>query len=340
MSVREFMDGSCKHLKVHIVKKINGANYIGGDNSKLVHITLNPDTFGELQQDQSYSLIKPEKQSENVVNANSKFKPAKINKLKVEISTENIKKFENGITLHRLESDNETFNSSETKAANYKLKRMTVKCLSLSRIIETTYGQYRIAKIRDTENNKGDINLNKHNKNKMEVDKLYNMENVKIGDYRSETSKYRRLSTIPTTVIKQVELIDEAKYDHITLGDEKTTTVCIGLGRVYGYYGCKKCWKKVYEDAEKCENCNIPTDEKTKEFSCELYLEIADEVLTAQAFKRQFPNINLQAVDLDTVETVLEDHIVGKKMEIEYNEGEKEDSIMLIKIRKFIPLDE
>ena len=43
MSVQNFIDGSSKHLKVKILKKINGANYVGGDDSALVHIILNPE---------------------------------------------------------------------------------------------------------------------------------------------------------------------------------------------------------------------------------------------------------------------------------------------------------
>ena len=42
----------------------------------------------------------------------------------------------------------------------------------------------------------------------------------------------------------------------------------------------------------------------------------------------------------NNVTMILEEHIVGKKMEIEYNSGEKEDGIMLIKIRKFIQANE
>ena len=50
MSVQDFMDGNCKHLKVHILKKINGSNYVGGDDSKLLHIKMNPANFGELEE--------------------------------------------------------------------------------------------------------------------------------------------------------------------------------------------------------------------------------------------------------------------------------------------------
>ena len=57
MSVNDFVEGRNKHLKVHILKKINGSNYVGGDDSKLLHIKLNPENFGELEEDQSYSLI-------------------------------------------------------------------------------------------------------------------------------------------------------------------------------------------------------------------------------------------------------------------------------------------
>lgn len=338
MSVQDFMDGNSKHLKVHILKKINGSNYVGGDDSKLLHIKMNPENFGELEEDKSYSLIKPEKQSNTEVIANEKFKPAKIAKIDTQKTKQDAESLQ--LVLHKTGSESETFESIDSKADNYKVKKMTVRCISLSRIIETQYGAYRIAKVRDTENNKGDINLNKHNKNKMEVDKMYYMENVKVGNYRADGSNYRRMTTLPSSVIKQVEAMNVANYDHITLGDERATSICIGLGKVYGYYGCNNCWKKVEDDDEHCQKCNTSTDRKTTEFSVELYLEMDDDVITAQAFKRQFLGLNIQTIEHEEIEMSLEEHIVGKKMEIEYNSGEKEDGIMLIKIRKFIQADE
>jgi hypothetical protein len=62
MSVENFMENGGKILKVNIIKKINGSNYIGGDNTRLVHLKLTSSNFGELEEDSSYSLIKPEKQ--------------------------------------------------------------------------------------------------------------------------------------------------------------------------------------------------------------------------------------------------------------------------------------
>ena len=178
---------------------------------------------------------------------------------------------------------------------------MTVRCLSLSRVIETQYGAYRIAKVRDTDNNKGDINLNKHNKDKMQVDKLYHMENIKVGSYKAEDSKYRRLTTLPTSGIKQVEKMNEANYDSITLGDEKADCICIGLGKVFGYYGCLNCWKKLDEDDDLCKKCGNTADTKTKEFSAELYMEMDDDVLTTQAFRRQFPEIKIESIDSEEI---------------------------------------
>ena len=130
MSVQNFMDGSSKHLKVKILKKINGANYVGGDDSSLVHIKLNPDNFGELEEGKSYSLIKPEKQGNNVVVANSKFKPAKISDVKTSKNKSDAEALEKSIVLHNIPGENETFESIATKAANSKIKKMTVRCIS------------------------------------------------------------------------------------------------------------------------------------------------------------------------------------------------------------------
>ena len=232
-------------------------------------------------------------------------------------------------------TDGETLENVAKKPANSKVSRMTVKCLSTSKIIKSPYGEYRIAKIRDTENNKGDLNLNKHNKNKMEVDKIYHIENFKVSDFKNEDSDYRRMATLPTTLIKQIRTVEEKKYSNITLGDVKGTGSCIGIGRVFGYFGCKNCWKKVESEASFCVKCNAPTQDKTMEFSSQLYIEMDEEVVTAQAFKRQFPGLEIDTIDTTDIEEKLEVEFTGKELEFEFNEGgDQENTISLIKIRQ------
>ena len=80
MSVQEFMENGGNTLKIHILKKINKANYIGGDDTKIVHLKLDSCNFGELEEDKSYSMIKPEKCDDKTLAFNPKFKPVKIKK--------------------------------------------------------------------------------------------------------------------------------------------------------------------------------------------------------------------------------------------------------------------
>jgi hypothetical protein len=334
MSVEHFMENGGKILKVHILKKINGSNYIGGDDSKLVHIKQTGSNFGELEEENSYSFIKPQKENENTVTLNPKFKPSKVNKIETSKTKIDADVLETQIVIEKQETDGDTLETIEKKCPKSKISKMTVKCISVSRIIQTAYGEYRIAKIRDTENNKGDINLNKHCKNKMEVDQIYHLENIKTSDYKNEDSEFRRLSTIPITIIRQVNKMEETKFSHMTLGDEKARGSCVGIGKVFAYYGCKNCWKKVEPDAQTCVRCNKSTEDKSMEFSAELYIDIEDEVMTAQGFKRQFPGEKIETVDEEEITEILENRIVGKNIELEYNEGEKNEEIKLIKIRK------
>ena len=334
MSVEHFMEHGGKILKIHIIKKINGSNYIGGDDSKLVHIKQTVSNFGELEEDNSYSFIKPQKENENTVALNPKFKPSKVNKIETSKTITDADELETQIVVEKNETDGETLETIEKKSAKTKITKITVKCISISRIIHTAYGEYRIAKIRDTENNKGDINLNKHCKNKMEVDKIYHLENIKTTDYKNEDSEFRRLATMPTTIIRQVSKMEESKFSHMTLGDEKAIGSCVGIGKVFAYYGCKNCWKKVEPDAQLCARCNKSTEDRCMEFSAELYIEIEEEIMTAQGFKRQFPGEKIETVEEDEITELLENRVVGKKIEFEYNEGEKNDEIKLIKIGK------
>ena len=334
MSLENCMDNGGNILKVHIIKKRNGSNYIGGDSTRLVHLKLTNSNFGDLEENCSYSLIKPEKHDDKTIILNPKYKPSKTSKVHTSKNRNDAEEYEAEIEFREDETDGETFETINKKPGKTKLKKMTVKCISISRIIQTTYGEYRIAKIRDTENNKADINLNKHSKNKMEVDKVYHIENFKVTDFKNEDSKYRRLATLPNTLIKQIERMEEGQFSHITLGDEKANGTCIGIGKVFGYYGCKNCWKKVEDDASFCLRCNESTVSKTIEFSAELYVEIEEEIMTAQGFKRQFSGLKIETVEDEEITDILETRVVGKNLGIEYNEGDKDDNIILVKIQK------
>ena len=55
---------------------------------------------------------------------------------------------------------------------------------------------------------------------------------------------------------------------------------------------------------------------------------------TTQAFRRKFPQIKIESIDSEEIEKILEEYVVGKKFEIQYNEGHKEDTLMLLKLRQ------
>ena len=71
MSIERFMQEGRKLLKVHVMKKVNGSNYIGGDGSLLVHMKLDTSNVWELEENHSYSLIKPAKFDEQTIVLNS-----------------------------------------------------------------------------------------------------------------------------------------------------------------------------------------------------------------------------------------------------------------------------
>ena len=231
-------------------------------------------------------------------------------------------------------TDGETLENVAKKPANSKVSRMTVKCLSTSKIIKSPYGEYRIAKIRDFDNNKCDINLNKHNKDKMEKEKLYHIDNFKVSDYKADNTEYRRLATLPTTLIRQVGKMEENKYKHIRLGDKEAEGTCLGIGRTFGYFGCQSCWKKVEDEVPLCAKCNTSTENKTKEFSTQLYIEIDEEVLTFQAFRSQFHWLTVDTVEADEIEELLEADLTGQEVKIELNDGYVEEIKKLVKIKK------
>ena len=338
--IAAFMDKGGNKVKIHILKKINNENYIGGDDTAIVHLKTANLTF-EIQEGHTYLFIKPNKNDDKTITLNSKFKPIKTSKIHVDYKSGKVDEFVQEISIQNTDEGHsgESFETISRKADNTKLHKMTVRCLSTSRIITTAYGEYRIAKLRDFQNETGDINLNKHTKNKMESGKVYHIETFKVSNYKAPEAQNRRLATLPTTVIKKVSEEEEWKYRQIRFGDEEGDGVCIGIGNIHGYEGCSNCWKKVEEGKDLCCHCGTPTETATKEFSAEIYLEMDEEVITMQGFRRHFPMTNIESIDPDEIEDKLEKSLVGKSMKVEFNEGENPTSKKLIKINSLAKID-
>ena len=310
MTVEKFLENGGMKLKIHILKKINEKNYIGGDESKILHIR-NENLSNELTEGVSYMVIKPEKQGDGTLVLNPKFKPVKTAKLSLKNQSKLVDEIANKVKIQDVAvevTSSVTFEIIETKEANTKLSKMTVKCLSRSKIIPSPYGEFRIAKLRDLDNNKGDINLYKHTKNQLEVGNLYHIEHFKVSNHRSVGSEFRRLATLPITLIKEISQTEAKKYKMIRLGDDEGEGVCIGIGKTHGYFGCANCWKKVEEIAANCTNCHTSTTTKTMEFSTELYFEMESEILTLQAFRRHFHPLKIDSIESDKIEESLEQH--------------------------------
>ena len=62
------------------------------------------------------------------------------------------------------------------------------------------------------------------------------------------------------------------------------------------------------------------------EFSTELYIEIDDKILTLQGFRRQFPQLKVESIETEDIEELMEKEFVGKKIDMEFNEGDENES--------------
>ena len=70
------------------------------------------------------------------------------------------------------------------------------------------------------------------------------------------------------------------------------------------------------------------------EFSSELYIEIDDKILTLQGFRRQFPQLKVESIEAEDIEELMEKEFVGKKIDMEFNEGDEDERKKLVKIKK------
>ena len=170
---------------VKIIKKINNQFYIIADQTSyaLLDLTAYPNYSSLLSPETSYKLIKVTKDKDTITPSNfqpikskQNIKPShkgtdKISKLEKQVPNINTTKPKNKISLKDIE---------ENTRDNTLVSNLTVMIMTVSRIIETKNGNYKIASIADEDSNKATLNLYDKHADQIELGKIYHLEKISI----------------------------------------------------------------------------------------------------------------------------------------------------------------
>ena len=134
------------------------------------------------------------------------------------------------------------------------------------------------------------------------------------------------------TKIKEAGKDETELFKGISMADHQVTGVCVLVNEIKPYTSCPKHRKKVDEEGH-FPSCGDGTvDEKLlyEDFRCNLLVEDENNesnVITVTAFRKHFNMLDLKTNDENLVNEVLEEELVGKECQVDYNAVGNQDNV-------------
>ena len=281
-------------------------------------------------------LLKPILLEDGTIQTNKSFRPLKSqNTIEITPSTNDLAKFEkmidDAVTDDAKTDTKKTTRSSTTFKAIQGLKnqaaipKISVLVASLSRLIETKIGKYRIARLVDTEGDSMNINLYDSKADKIEFGETYHLTNLKLVTLNKDGTFEKRLVTTKVTKIMELDESEKTPFENISLGNNQILGTVVGLSDLNSYRACNKHWNKLSEE-DICPRCEGEPLDIKEDFQTELYIQESrtDEFRSFNIFKRQ---LKMLIPELD--DTLLDDQLIdleGQQCIIDYDDPEDEDA--------------
>ena len=190
-----------------------------------------------------------------------------------------------------------------------------------SRVIDGSYGKYRICNLRDSSSESLSLSLYEPHVEKIEEHQVYLFTKLKKGVLKSDGSI--RLSTTKFSQIVGGSQAENELFANVQVADSLIEGPCIMFTNYSSYDSCPTHTKKVDVDGE-CQICGTKIDPNNvvKDFHCVLHIENNDDIMPILVFKRL---LNKLPFNMEEAEESLEQLVVGKTVKIHYNTKEDQD---------------
>ncbi len=184
--------------------------------------------------------------------------------------------------------------------------------------------------IKDSEGNKNYLSVWNKKRDLFEVDKVYQIRNLKVENFPpNEEKKY--LSTMQnTSVLEETDNIDI--FENISVADAKVEGVCVGVTQFYFYLSCPSCSKKISDNTNVCSSCKEEFQFSTDDYKAEILLSEGEEVKTYVVFKSKINTVmeapNVVHETSSEVESRVNEGLMDKKLLLEVTEKASGDPVV------------
>ena len=331
MTIKQLLDGvQVKWLHVNIIEKVSPNQYIVGDSTGLAIMEVSSGKHVEVGQ--GLKLIKPRKDEDDSIVADDKFTPmktkplvlAKVDKSKI---TDLKKKAKKKAEHKPPQTDYIDFNSIlNDYQENTVINKILVYVVSVSRVIDGTYGEYQICNMRDTSSTPLTLSLYKPHVKKLQDNQVYSLTKVKKNILKNDGAV--RLSTTKYSQIQKGSSLEEKMFQNVQVADHIIEGSCVMYTNLSHYKACSKHFTKLTDDG-KCEGCQVKIDEADVKHDFHCLLQVEDQehedLVPILIFRR---HLNFDAVMNETeIEEKIEQFIIGQIVKIQYNDGTGETNV-------------
>ena len=340
MSLKDILheEKDVNNLKVKVIVN-EKENIIVGDSSMTAIFSTTNTDYENMLEGTCYMILKPKKQDTNSFTANEKLKPVKIKAFTITTKKAEISRLQSLIEetspkkVHMSKEKLTTFNDIANLVPKSEIKSIHVKIISISKTIAGKYGPYNIAKLKDVNKNKIDINLyNKNIARKMYRGGILEIRNLKVTEYSRNDETERRLSTTARSTANECSSDLKNLFEKVPIGDEREEGTVLAVNDIYPYLSCSSCWKRTDPDDTICP-CGNKEDIHNENFHCQFYIQLKkdDDVKVIHTFSRAI-NFNSKSYKLEEIQEALDNQYLEKNFIFEWNIDQEEDKLTMVLI--------
>ena len=323
------------NLKVKVIMN-RKESIIVGDSSMIAIFSTTNTSYENMIEGSCYMIIKPTKQDSNSFTANEKLKPVKIKAFTVPTKKTELNRLQSIIEQLSPKVDDlskeklKTFKDIQDLVPKSELKSIIVKVITISKTIAGQYGPYNIAKLKDVNNEKMDINLyNKQITKRMNRGCVLELRNLKITEFSRDGEKNKRLSTSSRSIAYPCSLDKVKLFENIPIGDQREEGTVLAVNDIFSYLSCSSCWKRTIQEDTTCQ-CGNKEDIHNENFHCQFYIQLKkdDEVKVVHTFSR-VTDITPKSYQIEDLQEALDSKYLEKSFTFEWNENIDEDKLTM-----------